>query len=248
MEYYILIDGEKLYIYHLSDSNEEMQIEYIANNLNSKNNEYNIFFVPDNNQTNHLIIDTNERNEIITNLHFCKENTNLIMSVLGSGSVEEKFLLTNDNYTLMNRKKISLFRGDNKISFDTNQPVIFSYSYYDLIDESFFKDYDTYWEDRKRFYILTINEVADKDAITDKVKVKFKPNYRNSSARYIIIIAQENSKNTLEQFKDPCYITELLNQRPKGVKIEVIYDVGENYEIEAEVDIEDILQKKVTLI
>lgn len=35
----------------------------------------------------------------------------------------------------------------------------------------------------------------------------------------------------------------MLNQRPKGVKVETIYDVGENYEIEAEVDIEDILQK-----
>ena len=239
-----LLEGEKLYIYHMSDSNEEMQIEYLENNLNSKNNEYNIFFVPDNNQTNHLIIDTNQRTEIITNLHFCKENTNLKMSVLGSNEVEERFLLTNDNYTLLNRKKLNLFKGDNKISFYTNQPVIFSYSYYDLIDESFFKDYETYWEDRKRFYILTIDGITDKDADSDIIKVKFKPNYRNSSARYIIIIAQENSKNTFEQFKDPCYITELLNKRPKGVKIEVIYDVGENYEIEAEVDIENILQKK----
>ena len=94
-----------------------------------------------------------------------------------------------------------------------------------------------------KYNILTINEIKDKDTTSDTVKVKFKPNYRNSSARYIILIARETSKNTLEQFKNPCYVTGLLNRMPKSVKVETIYDVGENYEIEAEVDISNILQK-----
>ena len=241
-----LLEGEKLYVYHMKDSNKNMQIEYIDNNLNNKNNDYNVFLIPNNSKTNHLIIDTHERREIMTNLHFCKENTSLYMSLYTTNERDEReetYLLTNDNYTLMNIKKFSLFKGDNKISFSTNQPVIFSYSYYDLIDESFSKNYETYWENRKRFYILTINEVKDKNETSDVVKVKFKPNYRNSSARYIILIARETSKNTLEQFKNPCYVTGLLNRMPKGVKVETIYDVGENYEIEAEVDISNILQK-----
>ena len=241
-----LLEGEKLYVYHMKDSNKDMQIEYIDNNLNNKNNDYNVFLIPNNNKTNHLVIDTHERREIMTNFHFCKENTSLYMSLYTTNERDERevtYLLTNDNYTLMNIKTFSLFKGDNKISFFSNQPVIFSYSYYDLIDESFSKNYETYWEDRKRFYILTINEIKDKDTTSDTVKVKFKPNYRNSSARYIILIARETSKNTLEQFKNPCYVTGLLNRMPKSVKVETIYDVGENYEIEAEVDISNILQK-----
>ena len=34
----------------------------------------------------------------------------------------------------------------------------------------------------------------------------------------------------------------LLNQRPSGVKVDTIYDIGDNNSIDAEVDISDILQ------
>ena len=73
------------------------------------------------------------------------------------------------------------------------------------------------------------------------MSIKFKPNYKQSSTRYIIIIAQQNDKNTKEAFNDPCYIVGLLNQRPSGVKVDTIYDIGDSDSITAEVDIADIV-------
>jgi len=237
-----LVEGEKLYVYHLADDNHEMKIEYIDKNLNYKNNDFNIFLIQPSydNITSDLIIDTNQRATIIADLLFCKEDTILYMSL--DGKDEQYAMFTNDNYTLLNKMKFDLFRGDNKVSFLSNQPVVFTYSYYDYIDENYFAKNEEYEEDRKKFYILTIENVTDNNN-DDTIKIKFKPNYRNSSTRYIIIIARENSQNTFDNFNDPCYITNLINQRPKGVKIEVIYDVGENPSIETEVNIEDILHK-----
>jgi hypothetical protein len=141
---------------------------------------------------------------------------------------------------LINETKLNLFKGDNKISFSTNKSVIFTYSYYDYIDKKYFKNNEEYKQERQKSENLTIDKVSDDNNDKNKIKIKFKPNYRYSSTRYIMIVAKENSENTLDNFKDPCYITNLLNQRPKGVKIDVIYDVGENEEIEAEMDIKDI--------
>ena len=73
------------------------------------------------------------------------------------------------------------------------------------------------------------------------MKIKFKPNYKQSSTRYIILIAQKNAENTLENFKDPCFVTGLLNQMPNGVTVDVIYDVGDNDSVNAEVRISDII-------
>ena len=230
--------GEKFYIYHMSDTNKKIQIEYIGNNLNNKNNDFNIFLIPNNNKINNLIIETISRTEIMIDIHFFKNNTIINMSILGSNEVEEQMILTNDNYTSINYFNLS--RGDNKISFFTNEPVIFSYTFFDFTDENYFGNYT-----RTKFDNLSIIEITDKDDISNIIKIKFLPNYGNSSTRYIIIIAEENPNNTIEQFKNPCYITELLNQRPEGIKVEVIYDVGENNEIEAEVDISNILKKNI---
>ena len=136
-------------------------------------------------------------------------------------------------------KNFSLSSGYNKISFSSNHPVIFTYSHKTDVDNYFAQD-ETLWGKRTRLNNLKIEEIKDKNDKDNVISIKFKPNYKQSSTRYIIIIAQQNNENTLETFDDPCYITSLLNQRPSGVKVDTIYDIGDNDSINAEVDITDI--------
>ena len=148
-------------------------------------------------------------------------------------------MLTNENYTLFNN--LNLHYGDNLISFSTDKPLVFSYSLTDFVDYRFFGKNDTFLQERQHLIILRINEITFKKDNDKIIEVKFRPNYKLSSTRYIIIIAQKNQQNTLKTFSNPCYITGLLNQRPSGVKVDTIYDVGENDLINAEVDISEII-------
>ena len=234
-----LVPNEKLYIYSSSDVIDRLNIEYIGKNLNNKNNDYNIFLIPNNNEENTLIINTAEANYLIADLFFCKSDTTLNLKFLGENN-EEELTYTNENFTEKDRAFL-LYHGDNKMTFRTNQPVVFTYSYYDLIDDELFNGKNkTYWYERRELSELKIEEIADKD-INNIMKIKFKPNYKQSSTRYIILIAQKNAENTLENFKDPCFVTGLLNQMPNGVTVDVIYDVGDNDSVNAEVRISDII-------
>ena len=237
-----LIKGEKVYIYHYYGKNQRLKIEYVSKSLGNKNNDFNIFYIPGTNEENTLLINTYEIKYIKPDLHFCNDNIIFKLSYLLSNEEEESAIFTKENITKLTKlSQIELFRGDNKISFTSNQPFVFSYSYYDLVDNDYFKDNKAFLSERKIFEDLTIEEVGDKNNIDDMIKIKFKPNYNQSSTRYIIIIAQQNSQNTLDKFKDNCYIAELLNNRNTGVKVDTIYDIGDKDLIEAEVDISDIL-------
>ena len=103
---------------------------------------------------------------------------------------------------------------------------------------------EVYYNERSVFDELIIDEIYDKNNKDNIIKIKFYPNYKQSSTRYIILIAQKNNENTLDNFKDPCFIVDLLNRKPKGVLTDVIYDVGETNLIEAEVDISNIIYDK----
>lgn len=45
----------------------------------------------------------------------------------------------------------------------------------------------------------------------------------------------------MENFANPCYITKIITEKPKGVLIKKIYDIGENDLIEVDIDISEIL-------
>ena len=237
-----LVEGEKVYIYHFYNQNQRLKIEYVSKSLDNKNNDFNIYYIPGTNEENTLLINTYEIRYIKPDLHFCSDNTIFKLSYLLLDEEEKSYIFTKDNITELTKlSKIKLFRGDNKISVTSNQPFVFSYSYYDLVDNDYFKDNKAFLSERKIFEDLTIEEVGDKNNIDDMIKIKFKPNYNQSSTRYIIIIAQQNSQNTLDNFKNKCFIAELLNNRNTGVKVDTIYDIGDKDLIEAEVDISDIL-------
>ena len=238
-----LAPKEKVFIYHGVDVNKNMQIEYFGKNLENKYTDYNIFLIPANNEINSLVINTynshRDNTTLITDFQFCEKDAKLKISYIFDNTREINVVLTNENYTLFNN--LNLHYGDNLISFSTDKPLVFSYSLTDFVDYRFFGKNDTFLQERQHLIILRINEITFKKDNDKIIEVKFRPNYKLSSTRYIIIIAQKNQQNTLKTFSNPCYITGLLNQRPSGVKVDTIYDVGENDLINAEVDISEII-------
>ena len=232
-----LVDGEKIYIYYKADKNKNLGIHYLDKSLANKNNEFNIFLIPGNNEYYTLAIYSYEVKQLMTDFYFCHNNTNLLFSFSRNDQNSKTMTITNDNVI---NEKFELSIMDNKMYFKANNSLIFAYSFYDNIDE-IFNEKDILKEKRVVLNDLKIEEVKYKEDVDNVVWIKFKPNYKQSSTRYIIIIAQQNNENTLEEFKNPCHIIDLLNQRPFGVKVETIYDNGASDSITLEVNITDIL-------
>ena len=232
-----LVQGEKLYIY---SNNKNLNIKYIENNLNYKNNDYKIFLISPNDKNNSIIINFDKKGEINPDIYFCKKNTKLYLSLFSFGK-EKNFIFENsDDIPFV----LDLYGGGNKLTFKTNKPVIFSYFIHDIIDKNLFYNNSEFAKERKILNDLKIEKIADKNHCSNIIKVKFKANYMKSSTRYIIIIAPKNKDNTPNSFKDACHVVGLLNQKHRDVKVEAIYDAGENELINAEVDISDILNNK----
>ena len=233
-----LVKDEYLYIYSFSENNPTPKVDYIQNGLNIKNNDFNIFYIPKNDDyesgENAIIINA-YKYKIIHNIKFCKKNTEI--DLLINGEYEEKRKIYQEETLIFNLNK-----GSNKISFTTNQPFIYSYSTYDVFDtEIIEKNID--WKNQRVIYSdLSITEVKDEGSNNNKISITFKPNYKKSSTRYIIIVALKNDINTLENFKDPCFVVKLLNERPGGIKVFKVYDIGDEEEINAIVDISSITE------
>jgi hypothetical protein len=233
-----LVPNEKFYIYGPSEYVNNLIIEYIDENLNNANNDYNIFLIPENNKKNSIIINIANLKNIYVDFKFCQKDT--IFDFYLTSNNESHYIFSNSDNTSLKRK-FDIMRGDNKLTFQTNKPFIFTYSFYDDTDRAFEKDY---YNDRSVFDELIIDEIVDKNNTDNIIKIKFNPNYKQSSTRYIILIAQKNNVNTLDNFKNPCFIVDLLNRKPQGVLSDVIYDIGDTPLIEAEVDISNILYDK----
>ena len=181
-----LVNGEKLFIYSYSKNMDNVKIDYIEKNINNKNNDFNAFLISEKEQKNTIILNIDELREIITDIHFCKSDTIFKLSLLTEN--ETDFYFTNANFTGRN---ISLTDGDNKMTFTTNKPFVFTYSLNDYIDQDVFQNNENYWNVRKVLNQLTIDDIANKNDNDHIIKIKFKPNYKQSSTRYIIIIAQK---------------------------------------------------------
>ena len=233
-----LVKEEKVYIYHIAGKNKNLDIEYGFKNLANENNDFNIFLIPGNNDKNTVIINNYESEKIMNDIRFCHKDTIVKLYFLNESLHEINWIFTNENFTEISRD-FNLFRGNNKITITPNHPIVYSYSYCDKVDEYYFEGDEELWSERTELDNLDIIE-AGKNARDNIIKIKFWPNYRQSSTRYIIIIAQKNSQHTFEKFKDPCYITGLLNQRPEGIKVDTIYDIGDRDSVDAEVDISSI--------
>ena len=235
-----LVDGEELFIYY-AGTEVNLKIEYLDNNLNNANNEFNIFLVPKNDGQNQaenaLVIETEEISQGYVDVHFCEKDTNVKLSMEGINTGKKSYDFNDNDYK--GEGPFSISRGSNKISFITDKDFVFTYSPYDMTDEEFIEK--RWILERQNLTDLIITEAKSKNDEDNMITIKFKPNYINSSTRYIILVASKDSQNTLDTFKNPCYIVDLLNRRPKGVLVDKIYSIGDEGIINAEIDISSIL-------
>ena len=89
--------------------------------------------------------------------------------------------------------------------------------------------------ERKKYNNLTINNM--KIINENEIKINFNINYKNSLSKYIIFIIPEKNNNTLEDYKNICFLTEKINNNKSDFITQEIYDIGENDFIEVDIDI-----------
>ena len=82
---YKLVNGEKLYIYY--PFNNVIHTPNYGPNLNDKNNDFNIFLIPNNGKKNYLIVCSEDKiyDTIKFDLCFCKKDTTTILQHLKAG-------------------------------------------------------------------------------------------------------------------------------------------------------------------
>ena len=56
----------------------------------------------------------------------------------------------------------------------------------------------------------------------------------------MIIITPEEKNITFDKLKNPCFLTELINNKEKNLFIEEIYDIGDNNFIEIDIDLSNL--------
>ena len=240
-----LVKDEKLFLYYMAKEDEDedfdykLEIEYINENINNKNNEY-IFNVIESDKTNSTLIINNGKSDkfekILYQVNFCKAQQKILMKYEGSKNIENRMLVFDKEHTSYPE---FLDKQSTKITFEAKEDFIFSYSYLDLLDNTY---YNSNNNEVKELNDLVITEVTKKTNDTNKIIVKFKPNYKNCSTKYIIVIATIDEENTKEKLSDFCYVAKLATEKPKNVVVSNYYDAGEDDEIEAEVDITDIIK------
>ena len=199
-----LVKDEYLYIYYYWNINQKFVIEYLDNNLNIKNNDFNIIFIPKNEGLNDaknvLLINTFGLFDTINYIHFCFPDTFISLDL--ENKYHQRFNNQNNDKHL--KFELELSEGNNKLEFNTNQSFVFSYSFFDILDDGFFNDNQKWKNERKVLEDLTIIEACAKNNDNKIINIRFKPNSRNSSTRYIVVMAQKNEKNTLNNFNNPC--------------------------------------------
>ena len=234
-----LVEGEKLYFNYISKG--ETVINYIPN-LNHKNNDYTFNYVPKKSEKKTLIINNLIKEKIRYQVNFCRAPHKIQMYYKDANSKKEIILEFNGSKTVID---YNITNRAHKLRFNSEEDFVFSYSFIDIAD-SLINDYKKWNKERKVLTDLTIVNVTKKyqnDSKSDIFTIIFKPNYIKSSTRYIIVIGSNTNQNSLDNLNNPCYVTKLVNEKPKGIKIVNVIDVGENDEIEEDIDIYDILGK-----
>ena len=235
-----LSKNENLYLFYADDDVNDalVKIDYIEDNLNNPNNDYNFNVIPKNSDDKSLIIYNRNLDEIIYNINYCKSKEDITMYYEDYKHSEKEYIFKKDNPTVEG----GIEEYGTKLRFKSTIDFIFSYSFYDYADEQYMRT-EKLIEERKVLVNLNINEIKDKNSNDNVLLINFNPNYKKSNTKYIIVIAPEEGDNTEDNFNNPCYVAKLVTDRPSGVKVVNFFDVGEKDSITAEVDITDILNK-----
>ena len=237
-----LVRGEKLYIY-LSYSSFEI---IYTDNLHTKNNKYNFNVIPKNAENKTLMIGRGQKRRIRFQVNYCK-SPHLVEMYYQDEFNSEEYLSEFNNETTVIEKSIGgsydtgYQRGTIKLRFQSEEDFVFSYSFIDQTDNII--DKYNYWKEQRIIEDNYNIEIAKKypNDNSNIFSIKFKPNYRNSATKYILVIVSENEDNTIENLSNPCYISKLVTERIEGTKILDIVDTGEDDLISVDIDIYDIL-------
>ena len=150
-----LVKNEYLYIY----SSGYLSIKY-TENLHHKNNEYNFDVIPKNSKEKSLIIYIGNnfyggRDNIVYQVNFCK-SPHIINVVQNDFSNSTKIEFNNENR--INEQKLK--EGPSiKLTFDSKEDFIFSYSLIDKTDENI-KNYEVWNKERQVLTNFSIEEVS----------------------------------------------------------------------------------------
>ena len=99
-----------------------------------------------------------------------KNDTNVDLSLLSSSN-EEKYTFNDTSHITF---KFDLFKGDNKLTFKTNKPLVFTYSNYEEIDKELFKDNSEFYSERKVMTDFKIVEITDKNNNDNIIKINLR--------------------------------------------------------------------------
>ena len=218
-----LIDGESLYLYYINpDEQKPFEITYSSNINNPKNN-YTFNVISKNDKNKSLIINNYNFDKIFFQINFCSSSThNVKIYYHPAESSNETIFEFKNNKTeeyINNLKKYPF-----KLTFESNEDFIFSYSFLDSGNSLYLKK-DEWASEINRLEKLIIDEFMNYLGI---ISFSFKPNYNVSLSRYIIIIAPLNESNIIENLYYPCYITKLLTDKNEYIKIINTFDTGDN--------------------
>ena len=130
------------------------------------------------------------------------------------------------NYTFIFNEKKTIIRKELgkspiKIQFNSEEDFIFSYSFIDKSDIDI-NGYDEWKNERKVLNNLVIKEVNNNNYLT----IKFYPNYKYPSTKYIIVISPIDNNN-ITILSNPYYIINLVTNKNNNTKIINYVDIGE---------------------
>ena len=242
-----LAEGESFYIYYEKEG--DIEIDYSFDNLKNPKNDYTFMVIPKTDSLkSNLVINKFEKDYIRYQVNYCKNPLKSIKMDYYKNNEDYSY----DDFTIesfdFNNQITSLdvklpnFSSD--LKFKASDEFVFSYSFIDLIDE--YLNNTQLKNDRKELNDLKISEINNLKGST--YSLKFKPNYKNSLTRYIIVIGQKDEKNTEENFNNPCYITKLVTEQADGIKIINIYDIGDKEYVDAELNLSDFSKSKMESI
>ena len=224
---------------------EELEIDYSFNNLNLPQNDYTFMVIPKTDEKkSNLIINNINKQYIRYQVNYCKNSLNDVKmhyyEVSFDGYSDDK--ATESEFVFSKEQTIldsEMQESNSDLRFESSDEFIFSYSFIDYTDLEF-NDKEQWKKEREELKELKISEITRLGGAT--YSLKFKPNYKNSMTRYIIVIAEKDENNTEENFNNPCYITKLVTENADGIKIINIYDIGEKEFISVDLELSDFLK------
>ena len=231
-----LVEGESLYLYYSKDYTKDIEIKYISDSLISPKNDYNFYAITKNEANKNILINNLRYEQIRYQVNYCKNPSEVTLYY--QDKLEHESITFNERKTSFDIDELEGGPINLKFELKEDSEFIFSYSFISDEDKKIIK-YQKWVDERKELKDLTIQDISLENP--SSAYLKFKPNYKNSSTRYIIVAAKKDDNNTEKKFSNPCYVTKLVNEKTEGVKIINVYNVGENDFINANIDLSDLL-------